>query len=62
MNEGNRLSPLAAEMVAGLSAICDAIEAGGPVGKRFTVRTVSLDLYKKTERPRRHQGCLVGSA
>ncbi|MEW4568602.1 helix-turn-helix domain-containing protein [Tautonia sp. JC769] len=51
MNEDKRLSPLAAEMVAGLSAFCDALEAGEPVGKRFTVRTVSLDIHPKPYGP-----------
>lgn len=47
MNEDKRLSPLGAEMVAGLSAFCDALESGEPIEKRFTVRTVSLDLQPK---------------
>jgi len=47
MNEDNRLSPLGAEMVAGLSAFCDALESGEPIEKRFTVRTVSLDLQPR---------------
>ena len=44
MNEDEQLSPLGAEMVAGLSAFCDALESGKPIEKRYTVRTVSLDL------------------
>ena len=44
MNEDDSLSPLGAEMVAGLSAFCDALESGTPVEERFTVRTVTLDL------------------
>lgn len=47
MNKDNRLSPLEAEMVAGLSAFCDALEAGEPIAKQFTVRTVSLDLESR---------------
>jgi putative transcriptional regulator len=47
MNEDERLSPLGAEMVAGLSAFCDALEADEPIEKRFTVRTVHLDLHPK---------------
>ncbi len=47
MNEDKRLSPLGAEMVAGLSEFCDALESGEPVEKRFTIRTVSLDLHPK---------------
>ena len=47
MNEDKGLSPLGAEMVAGLSAFCDAIESGVPVDARYTVRTVSLDLHPK---------------
>lgn len=44
MNEDTRLSPLAAEMAAGMSAFCDALESGEPVEKLFTVRTITLDL------------------
>ena len=51
MNEDKGLSPLGAEMVAGMSEFLDAIEAGEPVGKRFTVRTVSLDLETRPYRP-----------
>jgi DNA-binding transcriptional regulator YiaG len=51
MNEDKRLSPLAAEMVAGLSAFCDAVEAGESVAKRFTIRTVTLDLKPKPYGP-----------
>ncbi len=51
MNDEERLSPLGAEMVAGLSAFCDALESGEPIEKRFTVRTVSLDLRPKTYGP-----------
>jgi DNA-binding transcriptional regulator YiaG len=47
MKKDQPLSPLAAEMVAGLSAFCDAIEAGEPIEKRFTIRTVTLDLKPK---------------
>lgn len=38
------LSPLGAEMVAGLEAFCDAIESGEPIAERYTVRTVRIDL------------------
>jgi DNA-binding transcriptional regulator YiaG len=48
MNEDTKLSPLGAEMVAGLSAFCDALEAGEPIEKRYTVRTVSLNLQPKS--------------
>jgi putative transcriptional regulator len=41
-NEG--LSPLGAEMAAGLSAFCDVLEAGEPIERRYTVRTVVVDL------------------
>lgn len=34
-------------MVAGLSAFCDALVAGESIEKRFTVRTVTLDLHSK---------------
>jgi len=47
MSEDARLSPLGAEMAAGLSAFCDALEAGEPIEKRFTVRTFHLDLESK---------------
>jgi putative transcriptional regulator len=43
-DKGGGLSPLGAAMAAGLSAFCDAAEAGEPVGKRFTVRTARLDV------------------
>ncbi len=51
MNEDKPLSPLGAEMVAGMSAFCDALEAGEPVEKRFTIRTVTLDLHSKPYGP-----------
>ncbi len=44
MSKDSRLSPLAEEMSAGMSAFCDALEAGEPIEERFTVRSVSLDL------------------
>lgn len=50
MNKGARLSPLAEEMAAGLSAFCDALESGEPIGDRFTVRTVSFDLSPRVYR------------
>jgi len=51
MNEDKKLSPLGAEMVAGLSSLCDAIESGESVEKRFTIRSVSLDLKSKPYGP-----------
>ena len=51
MNEDKRHSALGAEMAAGLSAFCDALESGKSVEKRFTVRTVSLDLQPKPYGP-----------
>jgi len=51
MNEDKGLSPLAADMVAGLSAFCDAAEAGKAVGKQFTIRTVTLDLEARPYGP-----------
>lgn len=51
MNEDKGLSPLAAEMVKGLSAFCDAAEAGNAVGKQFTIRTVSLVLEARPYGP-----------
>ena len=47
MSEDTRLSPLGAEMVAGLSAFCDVLESGVPIETRYTVRTVSLDLQPR---------------
>lgn len=51
MNERKGLSPLAAEMVKGMSAFCDAAEAGEAVGEKFTIRTVSLDLETRPYGP-----------
>lgn len=51
MNEDKGLSPFGAEMVAGLSAFCDALESGVPIETRYTVRTVSLDLHPKPYSP-----------
>jgi putative transcriptional regulator len=48
MNEDSRLSPLGAEMVAGLSAFCDALESGEPIEERFTIRTVHRDPNPKS--------------
>jgi putative transcriptional regulator len=48
MNEDSRLSPLGAEMVAGLSAFCDALESGEPIEERFIVRTVHRDPNPKS--------------
>jgi putative transcriptional regulator len=47
MDNDTNPSPLGAEMVAGLTAFCDALEAGVPIETRYTVRTVSLDLRSK---------------
>jgi putative transcriptional regulator len=51
MSENNRLSPLGAEMLAGLSAFRDALESGEPIETRYTVRTVRLDLQTKAYGP-----------
>src|SRR5713226_654092 len=51
MSEDTELSPLGAEMLAGLSAFCEALESGEPIEKRFTVRTVRLDLRPKAYGP-----------
>ena len=51
MNKGKRRSSLGDEMVAGISAFCDAIESGEPLEKRFTIRTVRLDLQPKPYGP-----------
>ena len=47
MSEDEGLSPLGAEMAAGLSAFRDALESGEPLEKRFTVRTVRMELEPK---------------
>lgn len=51
MNKDKRLSSLGDEMVAGMSAFCDALESGEPIEKRFTIRSVSLDLHPKPYGP-----------
>jgi putative transcriptional regulator len=48
MNEDSRLSSLGAEMLAGLTAFCDALESGEPIEERFTVRTVHRDPNPKS--------------
>lgn len=44
MSKDKKLSPLAAEIVAGLNEFCDVLEAGERAEKRYTIRTVTLDL------------------
>jgi putative transcriptional regulator len=44
MKKKPRLSPLVSEMVAGMSAFCDTVESGEPIAKRYTVKTVTLNL------------------
>ena len=34
-------------MAAGMSRFCEALESGEPIEKRFTVRTITLDLHPK---------------
>jgi putative transcriptional regulator len=51
MKKSKRRSSLGDEMVAGMSAFCDAIESGEPLEKRFTIRTVRLQLQPKPYRP-----------
>jgi putative transcriptional regulator len=51
MSKDEELSPLAAEMVAGLSAFCDALESGASIEKQFTVRTVRLNLQPNAYGP-----------
>jgi putative transcriptional regulator len=51
MNKDKKPPSLGDEMIAGMSAFCDALEAGEPIEKRFTVRTVSLDLRPKPYGP-----------
>jgi DNA-binding transcriptional regulator YiaG len=48
MKNPKQISSLAAEMIAGLSEFCDALEAGIPMDDRFTVRTVTLDLTPRS--------------
>jgi putative transcriptional regulator len=50
-DEDTRLSPLGEEMLAGLSAFRDALDVGEPIEKRFTVRTVTLDLQPRPYGP-----------
>jgi len=47
MSKESDHSPLGAEMVAGLSEFCDALESSSPIETRYTVRTVSLELPTK---------------
>ncbi len=64
MNEDTGLSPLGAEMLAGLSAFAGALESGEPIEKRYTVRTVRLDLEPKPYGPddvKRMRGLLKAS-
>jgi putative transcriptional regulator len=51
MNKAERRSSIGDEMVAGMSAFCDAIESGEPLEKRFTIRTVRLELQPKPYGP-----------
>ncbi|WP_165234953.1 helix-turn-helix domain-containing protein [Aquisphaera insulae] len=44
MPDEKDLSPLAAEMVRGMSEFCEAVESGEAIAKLYTIRTVSLDL------------------
>ncbi len=44
MDDEKHLSPLGAEIAASLDEVIDALRSGEPLEKRFTVRTVSLDL------------------
>jgi hypothetical protein len=47
MKEGARLSTLGAEMVAGLSAFCNALESGMPIKAHYAVRIVPRDPPRK---------------
>jgi DNA-binding transcriptional regulator YiaG len=42
-----RLSPLVFEMVAGMASFCDTVESGEPITKRYTVKTVTLNLQSR---------------
>ena len=51
-NQNPQLSPLAAEMVAGLSAFCDALEAGEPIeealhGPNHYARSSTENLFRR---------------
>ena len=48
MKKDKQLSPLEAEMLSGLSALRDVLNSGEAIEKRFTVRTVTLDLEPKS--------------
>jgi putative transcriptional regulator len=43
----NQISPLGATLIKGLSDFADALEKGEDITKRFTVRTVKLDLRSR---------------
>jgi putative transcriptional regulator len=47
MRKDDQGSPLGDEMLAGLTAFRDALRSGDPIEKKFTVRTVTLDLEAK---------------
>ena len=47
MSNDEKLTPLGAEIMAGLTAFRDALEAGLPIEKHFTVRTITFDLQSK---------------
>jgi putative transcriptional regulator len=51
MNKAKRRSSLGDDMVAGMAAFCDAIESGEPLEKRFTIRTVHLQLEPRAYGP-----------
>lgn len=44
MNQDERMTPLGEAMVKELSEFCDALESGEPIEKRYTIRSVRLDL------------------
>ena len=51
MNDDDRLSPLGAEMVAGMSAFLDAAESGQSIEERYTIRSYTLDLESRPYGP-----------
>ncbi|WP_165071425.1 helix-turn-helix domain-containing protein [Paludisphaera rhizosphaerae] len=51
MNKYDGLTPLGAEMAADMDAFLEALEAGEPIGRKFTVRTLKLELEPREYAP-----------
>jgi putative transcriptional regulator len=56
MKRASKLSPKGAKIVAALERFRDAIEAGTPIERRYTVRRVKLDLAPRTFGPAEVKG------